>query len=257
MTDLKEQLKQELAEGKEIKITSADVAAGRVVSNVSDTPATPAVASGPVEVPASQKPGIDPLIQGSAVGDTGKNMAGTMEAVSDKEKQAVDLTGARLMKATVVIDPGTKASFIDSMITGKRFKLPFSVFGGKVTGVLRSRSQAESLAIIARINREISDKTVNNGLEYATRLRNMLLATQVDSLGSDSFVELKAPLMTTVEGPDKVMPPGWLPQVQVWEAKGEGLASALYQELIVFEQKYWTMVDNAGDQNFWNPAEST
>lgn len=257
MANLKEQLRQELAEGKEVRISQADIAAGRIVAtDTKDTPAEPAVATGPVEVPASQAPNKDPLIRGSSHGDSGKSMAQSMEAGVDKERQATDLSGARLLASTVVIDPGTKAAFIDAMISGKRFQLPFSLFGDSVTGVFRSRSQSESMAIIGRINREITDKTVNNGLEYATRLRNMLLAAQVASLSAEAYPELKAPLMATVEGPDKVTPPGWLEQVKVWEAKPEGLVSAMYRKLVEFEQKYWTMVDNAGDQNFWNPAES-
>ena len=84
-----------------------------------------------------------------------------------------------------------------------------------------------------------------------------MLAAQVDQLSGQGYPELKAPLLAMVEGPDKIVPPGWLDQVAVWESKPEGLMSALYHKLIEFEQQYWTMVDNAGDQNFWNPAEST
>lgn len=257
MADLKEQLRKEMAEGKEVKISSADLAAGRLVTPANDTPAAPAVAVGPVEVPASPTPGKDALIAGSALGDGGKAVSGTMANNQVQETQVTDIAGVRMLKPTVVIDPGTKSAFIDSMITGARFKLPFKLFGGQVTGIFRSRSQAESLGILARINREITDKTVVTGLEYAARLRNMLLAAQVEILGTNSYPLLKQPYMSVVEGPDKVTPPGWLEQAAVWEAQPEGLVSALYAKLIEFEQQYWTMVDNAGDQNFWSPVGST
>lgn len=258
MTDLKEQLRKEIAEGKEVKITSADIAAGRIVTpKAGDTPAAPAATASTVEVPASQKPGNDALLNGAAVGDPGSHMHNAAKANVDRERLAGDLTASRYLVKSVVIEPGVKAAFIDAMISGKRFELPFELFGGKVSGVLRGRSQNESLAILNRLNREVADNAINNGLEYATRLRNMLLATQVKAIGNDVYPELKAPLMTLVEGPTRTTPPGWLDQVAVWENKPEGLTSALYQKLVEFEQTYWTMVDSAGDQNFWNPAEST
>ena len=61
MADLKEQLRKEIAEGREVKLTAADLAAGRITATTppSDTPATPAVhrrCLGPYErsLPANQ-----------------------------------------------------------------------------------------------------------------------------------------------------------------------------------------------------------
>ena len=259
MADLKEQLRKEIAEGREVKLTAADLAAGRITATTppSDTPATPAVAAGPVSVPASQHPGNDALIKGAAQGDIGKSVSATVASNVEREHLATDLTMSRLLAKTITVEPGAKSAFIESMISGKRFELPFELFGGKVCGVFRGRSQSESLAIINKLNRESNDGTLTNGLEYASRLRNMLLAAQVRALGNDTYAELKAPLTTLVEGPDKITPPAWMEQVKIWEAKPEGLTSALYAKLVEFEQIYWTMVDSAGDQNFWNPAEST
>ena len=136
------------------------------------------------------------------------------------------------------------------------FELPFSLFNGKIAGKFRSRLQAETNATISYISHECRKERIVTGIEYTNRLRNMLLATQVAELNGTAFLPLKAPLLRTMDG-EKVIEPGWLDQVTYWEKQNDGLVNALYRELQIFERKYWVMVENAKDQNFWNPAGST
>ena len=93
-------------------------------------------------------------------------------------------------------------------------------------------------------------------MDYSLRLRCMLLAAQVGDYCGTSCDTLAEPLARTVtaEGPKE---PGWLKQVEYWEQQNEALVAIVYGELRTFESKYWTMVESAGDQNFWLPVAST
>ena len=146
--------------------------------------------------------------------------------------------------------------FLDAMINGTRFELPFSLFGNKVTGMMRIRSQAESQALLSRLMYELRTEKIQFEVEYSSRLRSMLLAAQIRTLNGVDYAELSKPYVTTVHSADKVEEPGWLEQVVTWERMPEGMVTAMYDALREFEAKYWTMIRNAKDQNFWKPAKS-
>lgn len=158
----------------------------------------------------------------------------------------------------VIITEEEREIFLTAMIRDERFELPFEVYGGRVRGRLRSRTQSESKGILSRLSWEMNQgKEPMTNLEYTTRMRNMLLAAQVAELNDEEYTELKEPHLRTVDG-DNVTEPGWLDQVDVWSSKGnEALTSAIYEQLRLFERKYWAMVASAKDQDFWHPAEST
>jgi len=193
--------------------------------------------------------------------------AGGEDTVSDKVKGEIAEGGLTNMTVPVpddesvlpqaiVITEQERESFLDSVVSGDRYTQSFSLFNDKVVGTFRSRALKESTAVVAQLQREVRAGDLSTVIAYSTRVRNMLLAAQVQVLSGDEYPVLHGPLMQQVDG-EKVVKPAWLKQVGTWEEKHEGLVSALYEQLRIFERKYWTMVINANKQNFWNPEEST
>lgn len=146
--------------------------------------------------------------------------------------------------------------FLDACANGQRFELPFTLFGGRVRGVLRSRTHAETRAINAELSKEIRDKKIITDSDYMMRLRAVLLTAQVATFQGVDNPPLVAPLNRTLL-PVGEQEPGWLQYTQRWEDMDDGLATALQEQLRLFELKYWTLIRHAGDQNFWLPATST
>jgi hypothetical protein len=159
-------------------------------------------------------------------------------------------------KIKIEVTQDERDAFLSALLSGDRYVLPFKLFGSAMSGTFRVRSQAESKSIVAQLTRELRAGTVTLENDYGSRLRSMLLAAQVQELNGTTYTELAAPLMETVQADGQKQAPGWLAQVEVWERAPEGLVTALYEALKTFEQKYWTMVDSAKDQNFWKPAGS-
>jgi hypothetical protein len=247
---LKERLQEDLSKGS-VNISSSDVA-----DFGTDEKHEPVQGDVVTKVPDEAKK--DTMINRAADGEPGRELDKNTEETAGDYEAATDMTGSRYaaLPEEVTITQKEREQFLDVLVKGGRFSLPFKLFNGRVSGSFRSRTQLESQAIINQVNRECREEKVVNPLDYSTRLRNMLLAAQVGELNGDSFPPLKEPLMRVVEGEDTT-DPGWLNQVELWTGKDEGLVSAIYRELQIFERKYWTMVNNARDQNFWNPAEST
>jgi len=249
---LKEKLKQDLATDGKVAISSEDL--GEFKTKEAEVNAAREGAA--VSTKVSETAKKDPMMAAGADGDPGQAISDTSGSTAPVAEQAGDLTRGLILPDEIIITNKEREAFLDALVSGDRFKLSFSIFNGRITGVLRSRSQAESHAIIQQLNRESTQGAVMTQLEYATRLRNMLLAAQVEELSGEAYVELASPLLQTVKG-DETVKAGWLPQVNVWVDKNEGLVAALYRELQKFERKYWTMVENSDNQNFWNPVEST
>lgn len=253
--DLKAKLQNDLAAGK-VTLSSADIA--EFNAEQVDKKNEPVPDKVLTDVPKQAKQ--DELMNAGADGDPGKAIDAEVLAHRDVEAAANDLSGSResVDFEQVEITKVDRELFLAALVTGDRFVLPFSLFNGKVTGKFRSRLQAESQAIVAQLNREVTGGQIITTIDYATRMRNLLLATQVAELLDEVHLPLKEPLMQTVTGEkDATILPGWLGQANLWCEKSEGLISALYSELQLFESKYWVMVNNAREQNFWNPAEST
>jgi len=244
--DLKDKLAADLAKGK-VNISAKDVAEF----------APPAkdkreAVVGEVKTAVPEEAKQDDMINAGAKVDAGKAldknvMENPMEPLKDVYTSLPD---------EVVITPDDRERFLQSLISGERFVLPFSTFNGKLQGKFRSRSQIESNAVITRINWECRSERINTGIEYSSRIRNMLLAAQLAELNGVAYELLKAPYQSVKDG-EKLTDPGWLAQAEQWETQNEGLITALYKQLQIFERKYWVMVNSADDQNFWNPAEST
>ena len=171
----------------------------------------------------------------------------------------------------VEITEEDRNAFIEALVSGSRYERPFELFGGKIKGVFRCRSIPESDGILAYLSRLINEKQIDAKIEYMTLMRNAILSAQVKSIRgliSEDFEELAKPYGPTrrvVErkGEDGgtvretvVDEPGWIAMAKSWNERPEALVTALHNELQLFDRRYWAMVNEARNTNFWNPAAS-
>jgi len=235
---LKEKMK-EFTAGKigTLKVTGADLAAGGAA------PEKPSgETKGTVEADVPQAAKDDVFTDAEATAHLHQGM--TPSFLDDK----------------IDISEEDREAFLRALVTGGRYERPFSLFGGKLTGVFRCRKVAESDGIISWMSHCVNVKKTNARIEYLTLLRNAALAAQVKSLRgmvSEDFPEMPAPYgPTRSEDGKEVVEPGWLGLADAWGARPEALVTALHNELQKFEKRYWAMIADAGNQNFWNPAAS-
>lgn len=156
----------------------------------------------------------------------------------------------------IVITDTDRDTFLDAVVKHTRFTQDFTIYGGRITGTLRSRTQAETRAIISQLQREIRSGSIAVDADYTVRLRSMLLAAQVASVDDVDYVELAQPLNPVKDADGNIADPGWLKQAAEWESADEWYVTAIYDVLRKFEAKYWTMVSNAANQDFWRPVTS-
>lgn len=221
-------------------LSSADVAAAAVQEHVAPEPTQGDIKTA---LPASEYD--DPLTKPTASSPHGSELAATTDTTPAEPLIDVEVTEEH------------RTRFLDALVTGQRYTQPFSIYGGRVHGVIRSRTQDETRCIIGQLQREIREKSILSDADYTVRLRAMLAAAQIESYqGADQGV-LKAPLNWQRQPDGKETPPGWLDQAQGWMGLDEGLANAINEEIRLFELKYWTMVRHAHDQDFWQTAAST
>lgn len=176
------------------------------------------------------------------------------------------------LQEQVEITQEDRDAFLQCLVTGGRYEREFSLFNGKLTGVFRCRKIAESDGILAWLNNLIMTGKIAARIEHMSLMRNALLAAQVKSLRgllNEDYEELPAPYAPVrkpvvrrdengKDVPDvDVEEPGWLRAAAEWGKRPEALVSAIHGELQLFERRYWTMVMEAGNQNFWSPAAST
>ena len=186
----------------------------------------------------------DPLIaaaEGGVAGDALKDM----EAIK------------KLKREQVVITPDDKEAFIDALVSGKRLVLYFMRCGKRINVAIRSRTVPETQAILQQLKREIDAGTIVTQTDYTTRLRAMMMAAQVVDCNGTHGDPLKEPLFQMVGTDGKLVDPAWLGQAQYWNGVSDGLQAVVWSCLQEFEDKYWIMVDDARDANFWSPAAST
>jgi len=151
----------------------------------------------------------------------------------------------------VEISPIEKEKFLDAVITGDRYTQSKTIFNGRISIVFRSRQAKETTAIYSYVGRAYSAGVVSNDLESAELLKRHLLICQLQELNG---IEFKPYLDYKKSGGDTKE---WDELLQFITDLDSGIFEALFKQLIAFETKYWTMVNNADDQNFWNPADVT
>lgn len=237
---LKEKM-QEFKDGKisAVKVTGADLAA-EAASGENKGPVTDTVKT---EVPEEAK--SDAFSHASATADLHQGMVPSF------------------LQDTVDITQEDRDAFLRAIVTGGRYERSFSLFGGKLTGTFRCRKITESDGIIAWLSHCVNNRKADARIEYLTLMRNAMLAAQVKNLRgivSEDFPELKEPYGPTrvADGDkgDRIVEPGWVAAAESWGNRPEALVTALHNELQLFERRYWAMVMDAGNQNFWNPAAS-
>lgn len=249
--DLKAKLEKEASKTGEVNLNAGTIAQALTGEAAKTAEPKKDMMAETSEVKLSDKVKNDPVLKAAADGAVSEAM--TQEMVKGKaaaevqNKMIIDLLNT---DDTVEITPNDKHLFLDAVIENKRFVLPFSLFAGRYTGEFRSRTQAETFAIFQQLNKELRQGGLESQLSYSMRLRNMLFATQVKRLNDKEYVELSAPLLTTVDG-DKITPPAWLGQIEPWNTMNDGVINLIYNELRKFEYKYLMMLDNADNQNFW------
>lgn len=151
-------------------------------------------------------------------------------------------------------------AFLKALVTGGRYEREFEIYGGKIRGTFRCRKIAESDGIIAWLSHCANVKKIEARIEYMTLMRDALLAAQVKRLRgliNEDFPELPTPYAPTrSDDGEGVSEPGWLGLAKSWGERPEALVTAIHSELQKFEKRYWSMVMESGNQNFWNPAAS-
>jgi hypothetical protein len=174
-------------------------------------------------------------------------------------------SGMLMEQGKVELSPEDKSAFLDAIVSNARYERQFSLFDGRLNGVFRSRLNRESRAILLEMRRELAAEELQTNIEYTTRLRHALLLFQLKELNGVEFPPPTEPLMaqSVVEDgedgkPKQVInPPKWVTDCEVLFEGDEARTAALYNELAVFEARYWAMVASANDQDFWKTEDST
>lgn len=162
----------------------------------------------------------------------------------------------------ITITAREKNIFLETIITGARFELPFSLFNGRLQGVFQSRTNRESDALISELQRRTIIGDITTDAEYTSAFRCAVLRFQLKSWGLGELEPVEEPLVQMrVFNDDSEMvlkDPVWYDEaVNMFGNQPDGIVSSIYKALLMFERKYWTMVKNAENQNFWNPEDST
>ena len=246
--DLKKKLRDAAQQGGKLAINSGMLQAGN-----SEVAEKRMPTNGPVEAAIPNAALQDPLVNaGTASGGEGLSQAAEEQAGNP----ANDPVAAEFFSTEkVTLTEGERNAFLEALVSGKRYEHKFVIFDGKIRGKIRCRSTEESEAVAAWLNGGIQDGRYKIALDYSLDIRNILLTAQVAELNGIRYNEMAKPLFRTQSG-ETVQPPGWLKDVSTWTKQPEPVIAAVYEELRLFEKKYWTMVGHARDQNFWQPVGS-
>ena len=160
----------------------------------------------------------------------------------------------------IVITAEDKKRFMDVFVDGSRFTRRFSLCGGKLTGMFRSRKMGESRCLIVEMTRQSEARNLTM-MEHSTRIRYALLHCQLAELNGVGRPEWEEPWNaqeTVKDSKAEIVPPKWSVDMDIiFDHKHEGYINMLYRELKTFERVYWALVKNAAEQNFWDPEDST
>lgn len=227
---------------KSVRITGADLAGESAGPDRRGESAGAGGTTGTVEADVPKEAKTDVFTEADATSEMHRDM--TPSFIDEK----------------IDISEDDRAAFLQAIVTGGRYEREFSLFGGKLRGVFRCRKVQESDGIIAWLSHLVNAKRLDARIEYMTMMRNAILAAQVKSLRglvNEDFPELVAPY-GPARSPDgkEVVEPGWLGVARSWGERPEALVTAIHMELQKFEKRYWAMVMDSGNQNFWNPAPS-
>ena len=240
---LKDKLRAATETGS-LTLTEQDIAAPSAQPTVTEP-------VGDVQVPVPEIAKRDILVEGAAGGKPAPM------ALAPGNSSIGNLAGAESLSAIemVTLTDADRQAFIEALVTGRRYTRPFSIFGGAISGTIRCRAAQESEAIAAYLASQLRKNAYPTALDYSLALRNILLAAQIETINGTAYMELKSPLLATQDG-STLNPPGWLEQADVFGKMPEAILSGLYGAVYTFERRYWTMIENAANQDFWVPVKS-
>jgi hypothetical protein len=160
----------------------------------------------------------------------------------------------------VTVTAEEKNVFLEAIVKGGRFELPFTIFGGNIRGVFRSRTNAETRAIYSQVHRKLVEEEILTTAEHSALIRNALLCCQLAVYGEVENPPMgeRGSLMPKNEwnkeaNKVEIIEPEWYEYMnQQFGEMDDGLVDAIYSALRNFERKYWVMVKQAEDQDFWD-----
>lgn len=187
--------------------------------------------------------------------DSAKGNEPMLEAVDSSEEDRKGVIGYQEHDVYEITDE-EKAQFIRAVVTGDRYRATARLFGGNMVVKFRSRSVDETEAILSYLHRKgiLGEFSTRSDMSNATVAA--LLTAQVEEIDGVAYPEMKRPLKFSQNG-GTVEDPAWVSDADGWRRKPEFIVSALGRALIEFESKYWAMIDESKNENFWNPGTST
>ena len=158
----------------------------------------------------------------------------------------------------VVISRLEKENFLDAVVSGDRYTQDESIYCGRCKVTFRSRQIKETTKIYSILAQEYTKGIIKSELEYGDRLKQYLLLCQIESYNGLKFKELSEMNDTLdKETGEQIPDPEQVALLAHLDKQSPSVIVALFKKLVQFEKKYWTMVNNADDQNFWNPEDVT
>lgn len=237
-------------------LTSGDIAT--FVKEQNPEPSGPPPGAAMVETTVVDKPpseAVDPMVTLATEHKTPGEQVGKLQ-------DAIAATGNIMQaqqdrKQKIIVTPEDKDAFVTALIAETRMELTIRRCGGRVLVVVRSRTVPESQAILAYMQRQIIAKKIETQADYTNHLRAAMLSAQIMRFNGKDYKPLQEPLMPVQDIVNKTtIPAGWEGGLDHWLTMGEAAYSLLWSCIEEFEDKYWRMIEDAKDQNFWNPAAS-
>lgn len=176
-------------------------------------------------------------------------------AEMDRKNFFFGLMGAVDAQKHVKITPADKQAFVDAIIANGRMTADYSFFNNKFGITIRSRTYEEARAAMHFASSEARSTTQSRS-EFDMRLRAMLMSMQVAWINGVQYKPASelGPLFRTTGEDGKPVDPPWLARVSDFENLPEAVFEAVWQCIFEFESKYWTMMRNARNQDFWLPG---
>ena len=167
----------------------------------------------PIKLPVNNT-GVDALPDAGS--DTGPGMSG---AITDTAAEGVGMDFGLAEVEQIEVTSVERDAFINAMVQGVRLHLPFDLYGGKLTGVMRSRKVCETQAVLKEINRRYTDNEYTTQAEYTDALRKSMMMFQLAELAGVKYDSPTGELMAVMDdATGKPTPPEWY-------AKGEVVIS--------------------------------
>lgn len=207
----------------------------------------------------------------NAESESKKLVANVDEYVEGKEslktvKERIDPVNAtqadpKAGSRSIEVTDAEKEVFFKCVLSGDRYRETVSLFNGNLNVTFRSRSSLESEAVDAFLRRRVANGLIETQSSYSDGLRCCLLAACVEEVNGEKFPTLTEAgggesdgmfYHETKEGLDS---PKWLWLYDKWRDKPELISAAIIDSFFDFEAKYWLMISNSKNSNFWIPGE--